>query len=65
MQEGIYRELLTMKQAQLYMKCCRSFLINKRKSGEIEYIKAGKKVLIPKLSIDKYLGINQQEVSNG
>jgi hypothetical protein len=55
-------ELLTINQAKSYMKCSHVFLWKRRKEGLIKTINAGKKVLIPKSSIDAYLKINQQEV---
>ena len=57
-------ELLTIKQAQDYMKCSHVFLWKKRKEGLIKTIHAGKKVLLPKSSLDSYLKI-EKEVSIG
>ena len=57
-------QLLTIKQAQGYMKCSHVFLWKQRKAGLIQTIHAGKKVLLPKSSLDNYLQLNK-EVVNG
>lgn len=53
--EELQKELLTIKEAKAYLKCSHVFLWNIRKTGLIETAHAGKKVLIPKTSIDNYL----------
>lgn len=55
-------ELLTIKEAQLYMKCSDVFLWKRRKEGKIQSVNAGKKILIPKTSIDAFLKLT--EVTN-
>lgn len=58
-------ELLTIKQAQSYLKCSHVFLWKRRKEGKIKSVNAGKKVLLSKVSIDAYLKLNKEEVSIG
>lgn len=48
-------ELLTVAQAQKYLSCSDVFLWSLRKEGKIHSVNAGKKILIPKSSIDAYL----------
>ena len=57
-------QLLTIKQTQEYMKCSHVFIWNRRNEGLIETVRAGRKILIPKASIDKFLQLNK-ELSNG
>lgn len=64
--EPINQQLLTIKQAQSYMKCSHVFLWKRRNEGKIQTIHAGKKVLLSKASIDAYLGLNNSKnESNG
>jgi len=63
-------QLLTIKQATSYLKCSHVFLWKRRNEGKIQTRHAGKKVLIPKASIDAYLqlesdGFNKKEAGNG
>lgn len=55
MDTNIFNELLSQKQAREYLKCSESFLAKKRKAGEIKFLKAGRKVLIPKEFLIDYL----------
>ena len=55
MDTNIFDELLSQKEAIAYLKCCPSFLDKKRASGEIKFLKAGRKVLIPKKYLIEYL----------
>lgn len=48
-------ELLTDQQAKEYLKCSSVFLWKKRKEGKIKAVNAGKKVLYPKSSLDRFL----------
>ena len=59
------KELLTIEQAKAYMKCSHVFLWKRRKEGKIQTVHAGKKVLLPKASIDAYLNLYPKEVANG
>lgn len=61
------QQLLTIKQAQGYLKCSHVFLWKRRNEGKIQTVHAGKKILIPKASIDAYLQLDAQEkeVRNG
>ena len=61
---NINNDLLTIKQAKEYMKCGHVFLWKKRKEGAIQTIHAGKKVLLPKRSLDAYLKFNSKEITN-
>ena len=58
--DAINQQLLTIKQAQGYMKCSHVFLWKRRNEGKIQTIHAGKKVLLTKASIDAYLQINTE-----
>ncbi len=51
--------LLTVDQACKYLKCSDVFLWKLRKAGKIASTNAGKKILVPKSSIDKYLNLKQ------
>lgn len=62
----INQQLLTIEQAKNYMKCSNVFLWQRRKEGKIQTVHANSKVLIPKTSIDAYLGLNNSKTeSNG
>lgn len=54
------KELLTIDQAMGYLKCSQVFLWKRRKEGKIKSVKAGKKVLIVKASVDEFLNLNPQ-----
>lgn len=58
------QQLLTIKQAKAYMKCSHVFLWKRRKEGKIQTVHAGKKILLPKSSIDAYLQLNEKEVGD-
>lgn len=53
-------ELLTIEQAQEYLKCSSVFLWKKRKEGRINAVNAGKKVLYPKSSLDSFLQLKRK-----
>ena len=64
----ISTELLTVKESTAYMRVSRGFISKIRRQGSIQSIKAGKKVLIKKSSLDAYLADNiekQKPQSNG
>lgn len=54
----------TVKETEEILRCCRTFLWSLRRSGQIQCIKAGRKVLIPQSSIDVYIALNKEEVRN-
>ncbi len=58
-------KLLTASETQNTLRCSRTFLWKERKAGKLKAIKAGKKVLFSKNSIDAYLILSQEEVKNG
>jgi len=49
--------LFTVGQATEYMQCSDVFLWKLRRDGKIMSTNAGKKILIPKSSIDRYLNL--------
>ena len=51
--------LYTVGQAIRYMNCSSVFLWKLRKQGKILSTNAGKKILIPKSSIDSYLNLKK------
>jgi excisionase family DNA binding protein len=57
--------LLTLTEAADYLRVSKVFLWQKRKEGLIQFIKAGKKVLIRKSAIESYLAANTKEVIHG
>jgi excisionase family DNA binding protein len=57
--------LRTVTETEKILRCSRTFLWQLRKSGDIQAIKAGKKVLIPQSSIDAFLNQNKEEVYVG
>lgn len=67
MSNALNQQLLTIEQAKDYMKCSTVFLWQRRKEGKIKTVHANSKVLIPKASIDAYLGLDnsEKEVSHG
>lgn len=56
--------LHTASETQKALRCSRTFLWKERKAGKIKAIKAGKKVLFSQQSIDDYLKLSQEEVTN-
>jgi excisionase family DNA binding protein len=50
--------LLTIRETTKYMRCSNTKLWDLRKQGTIKTCHVGAKVLIPKASIDAYLGLN-------
>ncbi len=57
-QENINNDLLTLNQCMAYMKFSNVFIWKLRKEGLLTSLHAGKKILITKSSIDKYLKLN-------
>jgi excisionase family DNA binding protein len=51
--------LLTTEQAQKYLSCSGAFLWKLRRENKIQAVNAGKKILIPKSSIDNYLQLKK------
>lgn len=60
--DTLNQQLLTIKQAKAYMKCSHVFLWKRRREGKIITVHAGKKILLPKASIDAYLQFNVNEL---
>jgi len=62
--DALNDQLLTIKQATGYLKCSHVFLWKRRLEGKIQTKHAGKKVLIPKASIDAYLQSESDQSDN-
>ncbi len=56
-------ELLTDEQAAEYLKCSSVFLWQQRKAGNLKFVKAGKKLLYPRSSLNSFIGL-EKEVLN-
>ncbi|MEJ7740188.1 MAG: helix-turn-helix domain-containing protein [Chitinophagaceae bacterium] len=55
-------ELLTDQQAAEYIKCSSVFLWQQRKAGHLKAVRAGKKLLYPKSSLNAFIGLKKEEV---
>ena len=62
--DELNNQLLTIEQAKAYIKCSHVFLWKRRKEGKIQTVHAGKKVLLPKASIDAFLKLKEKGVAD-